>query len=153
MGLSFTIAAGPHQRSHSEVRVPWDSRPHFTVSDSRLSKPGWTGPRVYIHQEQGCPVIPRGTGFPATLRATVEVFDPASTRDQYSIGVCVGFLFPAMDRIENIQEYYEILLCIVAACAVATVDKAIRKCWFWWGFDVLTAVTVASTIFGGCDAV
>jgi hypothetical protein len=27
--LSFTIAAGPRQRSHSRVRVPWDSRPYF----------------------------------------------------------------------------------------------------------------------------
>jgi hypothetical protein len=25
MGLSFTIAVGPHQRSHSQVRVPRDS--------------------------------------------------------------------------------------------------------------------------------
>jgi hypothetical protein len=25
------------QRSHSRVRVPWDSRPYFAVSDSRLS--------------------------------------------------------------------------------------------------------------------
>jgi hypothetical protein len=36
MGLSFTIAAGPRQRSHSRVRVPWESRPYFTVSDLRL---------------------------------------------------------------------------------------------------------------------
>jgi hypothetical protein len=36
MGLWFTIAAGPRQRSHSRVRVPWDSRPYFTLSDSRL---------------------------------------------------------------------------------------------------------------------
>jgi hypothetical protein len=28
-GLSFTIAAGPRQSSHSRVRVPWDSRPYF----------------------------------------------------------------------------------------------------------------------------
>jgi hypothetical protein len=28
-GLSFTIAAGLRQRSHSRVRVPWDSRPYF----------------------------------------------------------------------------------------------------------------------------
>jgi hypothetical protein len=35
-GLSFTIAAGPCQRSHFRVRVPWDSRPYITVSDSRL---------------------------------------------------------------------------------------------------------------------
>jgi hypothetical protein len=32
-GLSFTIAAGPRQRSHSLVWVPWNSRPYFTVSD------------------------------------------------------------------------------------------------------------------------
>jgi hypothetical protein len=35
-GLSFTIAADPHQSSHSWVRVPWDSPPYFTVSDSKL---------------------------------------------------------------------------------------------------------------------
>jgi hypothetical protein len=35
-GPSFTIAAGPRKRSHSRVRVPWDSRPYFTVSDSRI---------------------------------------------------------------------------------------------------------------------
>jgi hypothetical protein len=35
-GLPFTIAADPSQRSHSRVRVPWDSRPYFTVSGSRL---------------------------------------------------------------------------------------------------------------------
>jgi hypothetical protein len=58
-GLSFTIAAGPRQRSHSRVRVPWDSRPYFTVSDTRLP---FSSP-------------------PTTRRATVEVFDPASTRD------------------------------------------------------------------------
>jgi hypothetical protein len=40
MGLSFTIAAGPHQRIHSQVWVPQDSCPHFTVSDSRLPQPG-----------------------------------------------------------------------------------------------------------------
>jgi hypothetical protein len=35
-GLSFVYAAGPCQRSLSRVRVPWDSRPYFTVSDLRL---------------------------------------------------------------------------------------------------------------------
>jgi hypothetical protein len=35
-GLSFTIAAGSSQRSHSLVRVPWDSRPYFTVSDLKV---------------------------------------------------------------------------------------------------------------------
>jgi hypothetical protein len=59
MGLSFTIAAGPRQRIHSWVRVPWDSRHYFTVSDSRL------------------PFLSPST----TRRTTVEVFYTASTRE------------------------------------------------------------------------
>jgi hypothetical protein len=35
-GLPFVCAAGPCQRSLSHVRVPWDLRPNFTVSDLRL---------------------------------------------------------------------------------------------------------------------
>jgi hypothetical protein len=57
-GLSFVYAAGPRQRSHSRVRVPWISRPYFTRSVLRL------------------PFSPP----PTTRRVTVEVFDPASTR-------------------------------------------------------------------------
>jgi hypothetical protein len=47
MGLSFTIAAGPRQLSHSWVRIPRDSWPYFTISDSRLPQPGGSGP-VFI---------------------------------------------------------------------------------------------------------
>jgi hypothetical protein len=57
-GLSFVCAAGPCQRSLSWVRVPWDLRPYFTVSDLRLP---FSSP-------------------PTTSRVTVEVIDPASTR-------------------------------------------------------------------------
>jgi hypothetical protein len=57
MGLSFAIAAGPRQRIHSRVRVPWDSRPYFTLSDSR---------------------------FPFLSPSTLEVFYPASTRELLS---------------------------------------------------------------------
>jgi hypothetical protein len=35
-GLSFVYAAGSSQRSLSRVRVPWYSRPYFTVSGLRL---------------------------------------------------------------------------------------------------------------------
>jgi hypothetical protein len=56
-GLSFVYAAGPCQRSLSRVRLPWGSRPHFTVPDLRL------------------PI----SSPPTTRRVTVEVFDPAST--------------------------------------------------------------------------
>jgi hypothetical protein len=54
-GLAFIYAAGPCQRNLSLVRAPWDSRPYFTVSVSRLP---FLSP-------------------PTTRRATVEVFDPA----------------------------------------------------------------------------
>jgi hypothetical protein len=57
-GLSFTIATGCCQRSHSLVRAPLDSRPYFTVSDLRL------------------PI----SSPPTTRRVTVDLFDPASTR-------------------------------------------------------------------------
>jgi hypothetical protein len=63
-GLPFTIAVAPRQRSHSQVRDPRDSWTDFTVSDSRLPQPGGPGPRIYILQKQGAPVIPPGTGFP-----------------------------------------------------------------------------------------
>jgi hypothetical protein len=33
-GLSFSTAAGPRQRSHFRVRVPWYSWPYFTVFDT-----------------------------------------------------------------------------------------------------------------------
>jgi hypothetical protein len=58
-GLSFTTALGSRQRSHFRFRVPWDSWPYFTVSDSRLP---FSSP-------------------PTTRRVTVEVFDPASTQE------------------------------------------------------------------------
>jgi hypothetical protein len=57
--LSFIIAAGPRQLSHFRVRVPGDSWLYFTVSDSRIPFPS----------------------SPTTRMATVEVFDPASTRE------------------------------------------------------------------------
>jgi hypothetical protein len=63
MGQPFTIAAGPSQSNHSWVRVPRDSYPYVTVSDSRLPQPGGPGPRIYVPQEQGGPVILLGTGF------------------------------------------------------------------------------------------
>jgi hypothetical protein len=69
MGLSFKIAAGLRQSIHSRVRVPQDTRPYFTDSDSRL----------HILSP------------PTTRRATVEVFDPASTREctNYYIITCI----------------------------------------------------------------
>jgi hypothetical protein len=61
-GLPFTIAAGSRQRSHNWARVPRDSWPYFTLSDLRITQPGGPGPRIYIPQEQGGPVIPQALG-------------------------------------------------------------------------------------------
>jgi hypothetical protein len=41
-----------------------DSRPYFTVSDSRLPQTGGPGPRIYIPQKGDGPVTPTGIGFP-----------------------------------------------------------------------------------------
>jgi hypothetical protein len=68
MGLSLTIAAGPRQCSNSRAWVLWGSWPYYTVSDSRLPWPEGPGPGIYIHQEQGGPVIPPGTRFPFPWR-------------------------------------------------------------------------------------
>jgi hypothetical protein len=87
MGLSFTIAAGPRQRSHSQIRVSRNSWSHFTAS-------GWILPNLEARSPY---LYPPGTGWPGynlrhwvpisslptTRRATVEVFEPASTRKGY----------------------------------------------------------------------
>jgi hypothetical protein len=115
MGLSFVYAASPCQRSLSRVQVTCDSRPYFTVSDLRLP---FSSP-------------------PMTRRATVEVFDPASTRDNlqtifrvcYKFSVrttqkiqltlllrdaCVGICLPSCCLImlwSNLLQYYIEVLC------------------------------------------
>jgi hypothetical protein len=88
MGLSFKITAGLCQRTYSQVRVQWDSWPYFTASDSRLSQPGWSGPRIYIPQEEGGPVIPSGTGFP--FRRLLRL---AGLQWRYSTGLHTGMIW------------------------------------------------------------
>jgi hypothetical protein len=56
--LSFTISAGPRQRSHFRVQVALDFSPYFTVLEPRLQ---FSSP-------------------PTTRRATMGVFDLSSTR-------------------------------------------------------------------------
>jgi hypothetical protein len=91
MDLSSTIAAGPRQRIHSRIRVPWDSRPYFTLSDLRLPQPGGSGPRIYIPQERCGSVIPPDT-------QTLGYISVASY-DSQGYGVCIrpllhlGFTF------------------------------------------------------------
>jgi hypothetical protein len=47
MGLSFIIAAGPRQRSHSRVRVLRDSWPYFNVSFD--TSPTWKTRSPYLY--------------------------------------------------------------------------------------------------------
>jgi hypothetical protein len=100
-GLPFTIAAGPRQRSHSWVRVPWDSWPYFIVSDSRLLQPGGPGPRSYILQEQGGPVqVKVKVKIKVTLPLTVSQPISLGVEPQiyYSLAVTVLFLWGALWR-------------------------------------------------------
>jgi hypothetical protein len=55
-GLPFTIAAGP-----SPAGLVTN---HILLSQIRDPQRGGPGPRVYILQEQGGPIIPLGTVFP-----------------------------------------------------------------------------------------
>jgi hypothetical protein len=55
MVVSFTVAAGPRQRSRSQVRVPRDSWPQFTVTDSRPPRT-WRARPSYLY--------PAGTWWP-----------------------------------------------------------------------------------------
>jgi hypothetical protein len=76
-GLLFTISAGPRQCSYSWLQVPRDSRPYFTVSDSRLH---FSSP-------------------PTTRRATVEVFDSACTRDWTKLSLSLSLMLrPTVSR-------------------------------------------------------
>jgi hypothetical protein len=47
-------------------------------------RPKWRGPRIYIRQEQGGPLIAPFSSPAITRRATVEVFDPTSIRGTLS---------------------------------------------------------------------
>jgi hypothetical protein len=69
-GLSFTIATGSRQRSHSEVRETHDHILLTQIPDS----PNLEGQaqRIYIPQEQSGPVIPKHTIVSLILRPTVS---------------------------------------------------------------------------------
>jgi hypothetical protein len=108
-GRSFTTSAGPSQRSHFRVRIPWDSWPYFTLTDSRLP---FSSP-------------------PTTCRATVEVFDPASTRD-------IIFITPLHwpNRKHRFNSTYVVACVSVAAgtclpsrCLEPTIHATVSKPW------------------------
>jgi hypothetical protein len=83
-GLLFTNVAGPRQYNHSRVQVMGNSRPYFTASFSRLPQPVGPGPLIYTPRNRVAQLYPRHwvpfSSPPTTHRATVEVFESASTR-------------------------------------------------------------------------
>jgi hypothetical protein len=105
MGLSFTIAIGPRQRSHSQVRVLRDSWPYFTASDSRLPKPGGPGPRI-------CEYTPRNRLSRLYLQALGSLLvasyysqgDGGGIRPRLHAGwmcVCVYIHITSWDRLQS----------------------------------------------------
>jgi hypothetical protein len=121
-GLPFTIAAGPRQRSHYWVRVPRDSWPSFTVSDSRLPQPGGPGTRIYIPQEQRGTVIPPGTGF--SFRRLLRLAGPRSNPPPRGYGPQTEHIF------EQFLCRYLRIRCHGNACSPKTVaqQRSIPRC-------------------------
>jgi hypothetical protein len=76
-GLPFKIAAGPRQCSYSWVRVPRDSWPYFTVSDSRLPQTGAQVPVFISPRNRVTRLYPQVLGSLSvaftTRKAMVEV--------------------------------------------------------------------------------
>jgi hypothetical protein len=92
IGLSFTIGAWPCQRSHSQVRVPRDSWPHFTPSDSRLPQPGGIG-SLELHNDNA----PAKTGLSVQeflAKKCIPVFPQAPYSPDLSS--CHFYLFPKL---------------------------------------------------------
>jgi hypothetical protein len=93
-GLSFTFVTGARQRSHSRVRVPWDSQPYFTVSDSRLP---FLSP-------------------PTSRRVTVEVIDPASTRENLLLYAAEHFFMITLNGHRRKQNIIIKKACLLIRC-------------------------------------
>jgi hypothetical protein len=96
--------------AHSRVRVPWDSWLYFTVSDSRLP---FSSP-------------------PTTRRATVEVFDPSSTRVSHLLlYICLAY------RIGDTESNSPAICCHENVCLPCCENNAYRAVGWQWtpGFD------------------
>jgi hypothetical protein len=98
-GLSFVYAADPCKSNLSRIRVPWDSRPYFTVSvrfETSFSSP------------------------PTTRRVTVKVLDPASTRETLESFTCLPSYLPGEpNRSHYFQQFF--YSSVFIRCCVATV--------------------------------
>jgi hypothetical protein len=78
-GLSFRVATGPRQRSHSRPRVLWDSTRFVTPPNLEGQVSIFTSPPRRLAGLYPRQWVPFSTP-PTTRRATVEIFEPASTQ-------------------------------------------------------------------------
>jgi hypothetical protein len=77
---------------------------HISLSDSRLSQPGRPGPRIYMPQEQGGPLITPGTGFPfrRLLRLTSPNTCMSSEAPEHKVAMAFNYR-----RYISLQEFGE----------------------------------------------
>jgi hypothetical protein len=98
--VSFVYAAGSSQCSLSRVRVPWDSRPYFTVSDLRLPILSPLTTRTVTDHAENKPLYCLEGVFTA----------PMHSNRSYSIAPCVlvaaGMCLPSRFLAMNVYSYF-----------------------------------------------
>jgi hypothetical protein len=125
-GLPFTIAASPRQRTHSRVRVPGDSWPYFTVSDSR--PPTWRTKSPYLYlQALGSLFVAfydsqgYGGGIRTCLQAEFAEFPPnwfpyiAVARTKQEIPL---LLLESLRNLETSHREHSSYCCVVAGTCI-----------------------------------
>jgi hypothetical protein len=146
-GLSFVYAAGPCQRSVFLIRVPWYSRPYFTLSDLRLP---FSSP-------------------PTTRRVTVGVFDPRlhkSTRLKWLTALVItsrhgphrkhhfsvalygrlrinrNCFFSVVAKQRVYMPQLALIICFISSISHFSLFKQIHD-WYWVGTEVLSIIGAA----------
>jgi hypothetical protein len=121
-----------YERSHSQVRVPRSSWPHFTLSDLRLPQT-WKTRSLYLYpQEQGGPVIPPGTrstywtGFPSTLTNPSPFTELTTTNSESHTH---SFYRLSTDHIENTSSCVLLEAMFVVQLSSNKLQKCIHYCW------------------------
>jgi hypothetical protein len=121
------LLLGPRQRSHSQVRVPLDSR-YFTLSVSRLAQPRGPDLRIYIPQEQGGPDTSPGTGFPfRRLLRLAGLLRRYSTPPPHGRVVLEKLLPPSMESEGLLRCWYESPVITIYVCMYVCIRGGPQK--------------------------